>query len=184
MRIKGILRNLWLLSCLPAICAALSLDSLYQLAAPGQGYDKYLALDSGQIYEGGILAAPGLKTGINGFGAIIDLDNGSFRQLIARGGGTVMDIQRCVIRNGPDSLAALDYADSASGALDHLTLFDNFNGVSFWKGAALNLKNSVAANHRNYGFVTEDSSLEWLSISFNDTWANANGNYMCFFGSC
>jgi hypothetical protein len=164
--------------------SALSLDSLYQLCGPDQGYDKYLALDSGQVYEGGFMAAPGLKTGINGYGAIIDLTTGGIRQLIAAGGGTVLDLQRCVIRNGPDSLAALDYADSASGALDHLTVTGNFNGVSFWKGTAMTLKNCIIVNHRNFGVVSEDSSLEGLTISFNDTWNNTNGNYICWFGSC
>ncbi len=184
MRVIRNLAGFILLWCIPSLSPALSLDSIYQLAAPGQGYDKYLALDSGQIYEGGITAASGIKTGINGFGAIIDLAGGGLHQFIACGSGTVLDLQRCVIRNGPDSLTALDYGDSASGALDHLTLTGNFNGVSFWRGTAMNLKNSILVSQRNYGVVTEDSSLEWLSISFNDTWANANGNYICWFSSC
>ncbi len=175
---------LFMVSLIPIFGPALSLDSLYQLATADSGYDKYLVLDSGQNYEGGIVALPGLKTGINGFGAIIDLGAGNIHQFTAMGTGTVLDLKRSVIKNGPDSLSALDYGDSASGALHHLTITDNFNGVSFWRGMGMILKNSIIVNSRLYGIVSEDSSLDALSISYVDCWGNTSGNYMCWFASC
>ena len=160
------------------------LDSLYQLAQPGEGYDRLLALDSFQIYEGGFIAESNKKTRINGFGAIIDLSGATIHQITAEGEGTLLDIERCVIINSGDSLAALDYSDSASGTLDHLAMVNNFDGVRFWRGETLTMKNSIIVSSIHYGVMTDDSSMTSVVMSFNDCWNNQSGNYMCWFGSC
>lgn len=162
----------------------LNLDSLYQLAQPGEGYDRLLVLDSFQIHEGGFSAQPGKKSGVKGFGAIIDLRPGSLHQIMVQGKGTLLDMSRCVIVNGGDGLAALDYCDSSSGRLDHLTMAGGYDGVRFWHGESLVLKNSIIVNASNYGVMTDDSSLGTFFISYNDAWNNQRGNYMCWFGSC
>ncbi len=162
----------------------LNLDSLYQQAQPGEGYDKLLTLDSFQIYEGGFTAVEGKKTGIKGFGAIIDLSLGAIHQINAKGIGTFLDITRCVIINGGDGLAALDYYNNASGKLDHLTMVGGYNGVRFSYGESLILKNSIVVNNSNYGVMTNDSCLTRFLIFYNDNWNNQRGNYMCWFGSC
>lgn len=170
--------------CCLSLSWCVTLDSLYQLAQPGEGYDKLLTLDSFQVYEGGITAEVGRKTCLHGYGAIIDLSGATIHQVTAEGEGTLLDIERCVIINGGDSLAALDYSDSASGILDHLTMLDNYDGVRFWYGESLSLKNSIIVNSTHYGVMTNDSSLSYFLISYDDCWNNQDGNYMCWFGSC
>lgn len=162
----------------------ISLDSLYQLAQPGEGYDKLLTLDSFQIYEGGITAEVGKKTCIHGYGAIIDLDGGTVRKIAVRGAGTVLDIERCVIINGEIDSAALVYTNSAFGTLDHLTMAGNYDGIRFWHGESLSLKNSIIVNSDHYGMITIDSCLGAFQASYNDLWNNQYGNYVCWFSGC
>lgn len=179
------MRKTWLgVLLLASVVWCVNLDSLYQSAQPGEGYDRLLTLDSLQTYEGGFTALEGKKSGMKGFGAIIDLSRGAVHQIAAKGSGTVLDMARCVIINGADVLAALDYSDSVSGRLDHLTLVGGYNGIQFWHGESLILRNSIVVNSSNYGVVTHDSCLTCFLISYNDVWSNQRGNYMCWFGSC
>jgi len=166
------------------LASGLSLDSLYQLAQPGEGYDKLLVLDSFQVYEGGFSSDNGKKSCIHGQGAIIDLSNGAIQKISVQGIGTVLDIDRCVIINGSAGSSALDYSDSASGKLNHLTMVDNYDGIRFWCGESLTLKNSIVVNTAHYGVMTIDSSMSFFSISYNDCWNNQYGNYICWFSSC
>jgi len=180
-----LLKRSWFCIFLPlSLIWCLSLDSLYQLAQPGEGYDKLLILDSAQLYEGGFRAEQGKKSGIKGFGAIINLSPGAVHQITAKGNGTLLDITRCVIVNGENGQAALDYCDTASGRIDHLTMVGSYNGIQFWYGESLVLRNSIVVNNSNYGVMTNDSCLTRFLISYNDCWNNQRGNYMCWFGSC
>lgn len=177
-------RKLFICFLLISVGWNLNLDSLYQLAEPGEGYDKLLVLDSFQVYEGGFIAQTGKKSGVKGYGAIIDLSLGSIRQIKAVGNTTSLDIERCVIINGGDSIAAVSYNDAASGILNHLTILNSFNGVDFWYGARLTVKNSIIVKNQNSGVLTNDSCLSMLSISYNNCWRNLVANYYCWFGSC
>lgn len=170
--------------CCLSLSWCTSLDSLYQLAQPGEGYDKLLTLDSFQVYDGGFISENGKKTCVRGFGAIIDLSGATYHQITAAGEGTLLDIERCVIINGADSIAALDYSDSSSGTIDHLTIVDNYDGVRFWDGEILSLKNSIIVSNSHFGVATNDTTLPYFAISYNDCWDNEGGNYMCWFGTC
>jgi len=170
--------------CCLSLSWCTSLDSLYQLAQPGEGYDKFLILDSVQVYEGGITVETDKKSCIHGYGAIIDLSGGTTHNIVVQGSGTVLDIDRCVIINGETNSAALDYSESAWGKLDHLTMVGNYDGVRFWFGESLSLKNTILVNSSHYAVKTIDSCLPAFKISNNDLWNNGYGNYMCWFLGC
>lgn len=159
-----------------------NLDSLYRLAEPGEGYDRLLVLDSFQVYEGGFAADAGRKSCLRGCGAIIDLSKGT-SQIRVTGDGTSLDIERCVVKGQVNS-AALAYTWSAAGRIDHLTIVENYDGVKFWGGKNLSMKNTVITSSKNYGIATVYFSLDSLRISHSDVWNSQAGNYMYFYMGC
>ena len=98
-----------LLSCRPA--AATTLKEVLEAASPGQGYDRYLELETGTTYTGGLLIGrvfspvthgfimeeEGLDVKIVGNGAILDLQG---EQICMSYCGNRLDIEDCVIING------------------------------------------------------------------------------------
>jgi hypothetical protein len=87
------------------------LQSAFEAAGPQSGYDRYLVLQTGQVYTGGLLIGPcwdndrtlflddeaGLDLMIEGNGAILDLQG---QQICISFCGNRLDIQDCIILNG------------------------------------------------------------------------------------
>ncbi len=90
--------------------AAKTLRAAYQEAGPAHGYDKYLELETGVVYTGGLLIGPvfdrlinelagepGQDVWIKGNGAILDLQGS---QLCLSYCNNRLDIEDCVLLNG------------------------------------------------------------------------------------
>lgn len=105
------------IAVLPAITPArgtaapsIPLQKAFDDAGPGNGYDKVLVLETGQVYTGGLLIGPvlslisfemegppGIDVLIQGNGAILDLEGG---QICISYCNNRLDIEDCVIING------------------------------------------------------------------------------------
>lgn len=98
-----------ILFALPA--AAIPLQVIYEAAPAQDGYDRYLVLETGVVYTGGLLVGrtwdddyqrfwddgPGLDVKIEGRGAILDLQG---QQICISYCRNRLDIEDCIIING------------------------------------------------------------------------------------
>jgi hypothetical protein len=99
-----------LVAAWPAAVGAVTLREAYDDAGPGGGYDKYVVLETGVTYTGGLLIGPilssvtyllegatGQDVHIVGNGAILDLQG---QQLCISYCNNRLDLEDCVILNG------------------------------------------------------------------------------------
>ncbi len=108
----AVLRNLTLILCLllPALAPAETLKAVFEAAGPRDGYDKYLELEMGKVYTGGLQIGPSLipntesmsdhpgsDVRIVGNGAILDLAG---EQLCISYCLNRLDIDNCIVING------------------------------------------------------------------------------------
>ena len=108
---RSILPAILMSVVLASSAAALSLQSVFEAAPAQGGYDRYLVLETGRTYSGGLLVGPtwdndrqeflpgeiGLDVMIEGNGAILDLQG---QQICLSFCDNRMDIQDCIIING------------------------------------------------------------------------------------
>ena len=102
---------LWTALSANAAPAPVTLQSAFEAAGPQGGYDRYLVLQTGQVYTGGLLIGPtwdddrtmfiddelGLDVMIEGNGAILDLQG---QQICISYCGNRLDLTDCIILNG------------------------------------------------------------------------------------
>ena len=97
-----------------------SLQEMYDNAISELGYDKYIQLESNQIYTGSIGIYEG-RVLIDGNGAIIDLQNENGIWVYSDDYSTAsLDIRYCSIING--AYHALSYSGNAMGNIYSINL--------------------------------------------------------------
>ena len=170
---------LCLLLLCPVVAFPVTLQSLYETAAPQGGYTKYLELDAGATYTGGIMIPDGEVVCIKGNGATIDLQTAIIQ---IQGPGARLDIDHCVIKNG-----CLPTAGYAQGALYFLgshgdvvnnTIHGNTIGIRVYstEPGAVTVMNNIIVRNTVTGLLCQLGS-EPL-VSYNDSWANRVNNYL------
>jgi nitrous oxidase accessory protein NosD len=167
-------------ACLfPLVTQAVTLQSVY-LSAPSQaGYDRYLELESGMTYTGGIDVSSGMTVCIKGNGATIDLQ-GSMIQVADY--TTRLDIDHCVLVHGgnPDygtGQAALNFVAS-SGNVSNNTIYGNTLGIRVYLSPlnAVRIKNNIVVKNLFAGVLCALASEP--EVTYNDCWGNSGyGNY-------
>jgi len=163
----------------PAVTHCVTLQSVY-LSAPSQaGYDRYLELESGMTYTGGIDVSSGMTVCIKGNGATIDLQ-GSMIQVVdytAR-----LDIDHCVLVHGgnPDygpGQAALNFVASSGNVINN-TIYGNTVGIRVYLSPlnAVRIKNNIIVKNLLAGVLCALASEP--EVTYNDCWGNLGfGNY-------
>lgn len=135
MRVK-IVFVLALAAALRIPAGAISLRAAFEQAGPGQGYDKYVELETGEIYTGGLLigpvyspiswrleGAPGVDVCIVGNGAILDLQGS---QLCVSYCNNRLDVSDCIVVNGNIRFRGMNlsgYAVQPRGSVRHVTFY-------------------------------------------------------------
>ncbi len=100
----------------------MSLQAAYDACGPGEGYDKLLVLDPANIYTGMLTVTDSVRSCIHGNGALIHLNNLSYRNSIrAWGQSTVLDMDHCIIRGANE---AVGLHDGVSGTFSNNTFYD------------------------------------------------------------
>ena len=175
LRTKLILLLIPLMGALiSAPTGATPLQEVYDQAQPGEGYDKLLVLDPGEMYTGYMVVYPGVSCAIHGNGALITLDQtGS----IAVPSWASLDIDGCVITGG---YYGLNYDYPSNSTVENCTIVDNSIGVwcGLSQGTQVTIKNCIIADNSQYGIACREN-LE-PAILYNDVWRNVGGNYMAF----
>jgi hypothetical protein len=125
-------------------------------AAPGEGYDKVLHLDSLAVYTGALWLADETNC-IHGHGAILDLEGATFRVMNRR---TILDIDGCVLVNGPvtSGWPALAYTLGASGMVRNCVFYGNQWGL-YMKEVNVNVtgvENCIFMDQVEWGLVLND----------------------------
>ena len=152
-----------------------TLQSVYDQAGPGEGYDKLLILDPNVTYTGGCGVSQGKKSCIRGNGAVLDLQH---NQIYCGQPGTEVTIEGCCLINGAASDAAITVLDGAVATLDGNTFAKNYISIKIWLGSSATIKNNIVYGNSWYGVAAHQNSYGSLTILYNDFHNNGGGNYM------
>jgi parallel beta-helix repeat protein len=174
------LAGLMVLALIAPAAIAKTLQSAYNEAGPGEGYDKLLTLDPKVTYTGGLGVVQGKKSCIRGGGALCDLEGG---QIFVSQPSTQLDITGCCLVNG-SGMGAVYVADSARANIDGNTVCKSGVGLYIWAYASATVKNNIIFKNIKsggsmYGIAKHQYTTS-LDILYNDTDSNYGGNYMYF----
>jgi hypothetical protein len=162
----------------PIAASAATLQSVYDAADPQAGYTKYLQLDAGATYTGGLTVLASDMVCIKGNGATLDLQTSTIQ---IQGKGARLDVDHCVIKNG--GLASAGYAEGAlsfvgsSGSVVNNTLYGNTVGIRVYSTGpgAVTVINNVVVRSSFTGLLCQIGNEP--NVSYNDSWANGTYNY-------
>jgi hypothetical protein len=163
---------------------AVSLQEAYDLSEPEGNYDRYLVLETGVIYSGGLWIGKSLNPQTNhlegregedvfieGNGAILDLDGA---ELSISYCNNRLDIQDCIIINGDIHYRGESglYLAKPVGSVSYCTFYNNddycfrFMGT----GSDIELHHNIFANSietgDEYNYLT-GFSMEWIPTGIN-----------------
>jgi len=158
-----------LLAASPA--AAMHLQDAYGEAGPGEGYDKLVILDPGEVYTGYMVVDGNTSCGLRGNGALITLDSGA---QIWAGSNSRLDVEGCIITGGSYGLS-FDY--TLSSQVSNCTLTGNEVGLRTWV-ADVTVTNCVIVDNDEYGIACREGAEP--TVMYNDVWGNGVLNYAAF----
>jgi hypothetical protein len=162
-----------------AVAAAygIRLQTAYDQAGPGEGYDKLLVLDPKETYVGGVGVMLGKKSCIRGNGALIDLDGGNVQ---AGGIGTQLDISGCCLINA-GYYGAVNVQDNGHANINGNTICksNGLAGIRVWEYSTATIKNNIIWGNATYG-VAKHQNTGTTDLLYNDTGNNMSGDYMYF----
>jgi hypothetical protein len=166
--------------CLIGTSQAATLREAFEAAGPGDGFEKLLTLETGQVYTGGLHIGPTLPcysdklvgdaavdTKIVGNGAILDLQG---EQIIMSYCNEQLVIEDCIVLNGNIRYRGLTWSDIQvlpRGAVRNVTFYKPHDyGVRFQRsGPGITLERNLVVDPVNTGndfiYITGIAS-EWL----------------------
>jgi hypothetical protein len=164
---------------------SLSLKEVYEAASPGLGFDKFLELETGQIYTGGLLIGnifnpitaqlegnEGKDVKIAGNGAILDLQG---EQICISYCNNVLEMDNCIIINGNIRFRGINLADELiepSGYVEYCTFYNTHDyGIRIYgAGDGIRLERNIFVNAIDTGddfTYINGSPMEWLPTGAN-----------------
>jgi len=167
-----------LLTC--QFLSAVSLKEAYESASALDGYDKYLDLETGVTYTGGLIIGKvfdhrtsslygetGLDVRIQGNGAIIDLQGS---QLSISCCENILDIEDCIIMNGDVRFRGMDnslFDQRPSGSVRYVTFYrsDDYGIRLQGCGENITLERNIIVDAVDTGvdfIFTNGTSTGWL----------------------
>ena len=160
-----------ILSCLNAI----TLQEAFDNATPANGYDKYLELEAGIIYTGGIGIYEG-NVFIDCRDAIIDLEDGNGIWIYAdEQYPSSLEIQNCSIING--QYYGLSFGGTSIGNIKNCNFLDTSFGLKLFDYSTVNVTNCIFGFNEVYGIgiYTENPILD---VSYSLFWENIESDCM------
>jgi hypothetical protein len=147
-----------------------TLQSMYNTAGPGEGYDKLVILERGEVYIGPLTISGGVRCCIRGNDAVCSLANSN----IFISAGSTLDISDCVLYGGH---YALHYSANSNGTIRGNTIYGGVDGIRAVL-AQVTIENNIIAQNSGMGIAIDEEMLPF--IQYNDVWENLGGNYMAF----
>jgi len=175
--------SVFLILLLPTGSHSATLQEVYDAAGPNGQYTKYLVLDAGVTYTGGLIVPSTDRACIKGNGAILDLQTSTIQM---QGMGAKLDIDHCVIKNG--CLPSSEYSEGAlsyigcSGRVLNNTFYGNTIGIRIYLTGqdSVVVMNNIFAHNSVAGVLFLLGSEP--NVSYNDSWANGLYNYAADWG--
>ncbi|KPJ58674.1 MAG: hypothetical protein AMJ46_13810 [Latescibacteria bacterium DG_63] len=175
----GIARSFLLVFFVFAPLQAETLQSAFDAAGAGGGYDKYIELQLGDTLTGGLTIPVGSSACIKGNGAILDLQTSSIQ---IQGKGAVLDIDHCVIMNGGDPLyglgqGALNFVGGEGNIISN-TFYMNTVGIRIYSTSPglILVKNNIIVLNSQTGLLCQ--LYHEPQVFYNNCWGNVYGNYL------
>jgi hypothetical protein len=196
-RTEVCLRRL-LLACLlliPAGTHAITLREAFERAGPADGYDKYVVLEPGATYTGGLLIGPifspiayglegeeGKDVRIVGNGAILDLQGG---QICISYCVNRLDIDDCIVLRGNIRFRGINTADDVAlptGSVRHVTFYKPHDyGIRLQgSGDGITLERNLVVDAVDTGWdyvYMTGISNSWLPTGTNISFSGQYGWY-------
>ena len=168
--------KLFTLSFIPVICLSLAegitLQSVFDAAGPGSGYDKYVMLEENMIYIGEVGVYEG-NVFIEGNGAVVDLNEGLGIWVYAEEGYPAnLDIEYVTIING--GYNGLTFNGTSTGNISNCNFIQNAYGIQIMDSTNISVKNSNFIQNSDYGLAVR-GLLASFEIGYSNFWENGVG---------
>ena len=152
-----------------------SLQEIYDNAQPANGYDKYIELENGLTYEGGIGIYEGTVY-INCNGSIIDLEYGNGIWIYSDDYiFSSLDINNCSIING--EYYGISYSGNSEGNIINCNFINNDFGIKFYDDSNVYVTNVNFVESSTYA-IGIYSTTPIVTIDYCNFWNNSEGNLM------
>ena len=162
-----------ILSFCISILHGITLQSVFDVAEPGNGYDKYVVLEQDMIYTGEVGVYEG-NVFIEGNGAIVDLNGGLGIWIYAEEILPAnLDIEFVTIING--GYNGLTFNGTSTGNISNCNFIFNDFGIQIMDEASISIKNSNFIQNDVYGFAAR-GTLASFEINHSNFWENATGD--------
>ena len=146
-----------------------TLQSVFDASESKNEYDKYVVLEKGVTYIGGVGVYEG-NVFIEGNGAIVDLQNGT--GIWVYGDEIVpanVDMEYLTVFNA--EWYGVFYGGMATGSITNCNFINNGYGVQLYDYAEINIKNSNFVNNTIYG-VALVNTTPLCNINYCNAWGN------------
>ena len=151
-----------------------TLQEAYNNSSAYEGYEKYVILEPGQIYYGGL----GIYEGdifIDCQGSTIDLQNQNGIWVYADEDYlATLDIQYCNIING--AYYGLSFSGIASGTITNCNFYNNEIGIKPFDYSEVNIENCNFINNITYGLGIIGEHVT-VNVNYSNSWGCENGDY-------
>ncbi len=147
-----------------------TLQSMYSTAGPGDGYDKLIILERGEVYIGPLTIPSGVDCCIRGNDAVCSLQNADILIM----SNSTLDISDCVVYGGHYSI---HYTEGTAGTIRGNTITGGIDGVRAVL-AQVTIEDNIIADNSGMGIAVDEDMLP--VIQYNDVWNNLQGDYMAF----
>ena len=154
--------------------SVITLQSIFDASTSRGEYDKYLVLEKGVTYIGGLGVYEG-NVFIEGNGSIINLQNGT--GIWVYGDDIVpanVDMEYLTVMNG--EWYGVFYGGTSTGNITNCNFINNGYGIQLYDYAELNIKNSNFINNTIYGLVVVNTTPS-CNISYSNAWGNGEGDW-------
>ena len=152
--------------------AGITLQSVFDAAGPGNGYDKYVVLEQNIIYTG----EAGVYEGdvfVEGNGATIDLNQGLGIWVYAdEDYPASLDLEYVTIINS--GYNGLTFNGYSTGNISNCNFIQNVYGIQIMDEVEINVKNCNFIDNNQYG-ITVRGTVASFEISHSNCWENEMG---------
>ena len=156
-----------------SIASGITLQSVFDAAGPGNGYDKYVVLEQDIIYTGEV----GIYEGdvfIEGNGAIVDLNEGLGIWVYAEEEYPAsLDIEFVTIING--GYSGLTFNGISTGNISNCNFISNMYGIQIMDNVNITVKNCNFIDNIQYGIAIRGTEAVLEEINHSNFWENGLG---------
>ena len=156
-----------------SISLGVTLQSVFDAAGAGNGYDKYVVLEQDMIYTGEVGVYEG-DVFIEGNGAIVDLNEGLGIWVYAEAEYPAnLDIEFVTIING--GYNALTFNGTATGNISNCNFISNLFGIQIMDDVNISVKNCNFIDNSQYGIAVRGTTATLEEINHSNFWENELG---------